>query len=79
MPWEEEVDEVPLQGAPIVLSNRTAEIDALLAAYNDAAGFNQDGCEGCRVEPDDGRERWALGVMVLVLGAGVAARRRRSA
>ncbi|MCA9648406.1 MAG: DUF2330 domain-containing protein [Myxococcales bacterium] len=75
MPWEEEVSEVPLSGAPVVLSNRTAEINALLDAYNEAAGLNQ-GCEGCTVE-SEGSRGWALGLVALMLGAGVGARRRR--
>ena len=75
MPWEEEVSEVPLSGAPLVLANRTAEIDALLDAYNEAAGLHQ-GCDGCTVETE-GSRGWALGLVALMLGAGVGARRRR--
>jgi len=78
MPWEEEVAEIPSAGAPMILSDRSAEIDGLLAAYNDAAGFNQDGCAGCTIEDDDSRTDWALGLAMLVLGAGVASRRGRA-
>lgn len=75
MPWEEEVAEVPTQGAPVVLANRTAEIDALLDAYNEAAGMRQ-GCDGCTVQ-SEGTRGWALGLVALMLGAGMGARRRR--
>lgn len=78
MPWEEEVSEMPLSGAPVTLANRTAEIDELLAAYNTSVGWTADGCQGCTVEDDGSRGRWALGLGMLVLGAGLLRRRRRS-
>jgi len=34
MPWEEEVSEISTKGAPIVLADRTAEIDAQLIEHN---------------------------------------------
>jgi MYXO-CTERM domain-containing protein len=39
MPWEEDVEEIAEQGAPLALVDRTAEIDAILAAYNEARGW----------------------------------------
>lgn len=75
MPWEEEVSEMPLAGAPLVLSNRTAEIDAQLETYNQAAGLHQ-GCDGCTVQTE-GSRGWAMGLVALMLGAGVGVRRRR--
>jgi len=78
MPWEEEVSEMPAAGAPVVLASRTDEIDQLLAAYNTAAGYDQDGCQGCSVEGQGERAPWALGLLGLLLGAGVAVRRGRS-
>jgi len=77
MPWEQEVSEMPLSGAPVTLSDRNAEIDELLAAYNTAAGYDEDSCGGCSVEGEDSRSRWALGLFGLLLGIGVAGRRRR--
>ncbi|MCH9683749.1 MAG: DUF2330 domain-containing protein [Deltaproteobacteria bacterium] len=78
MPWEEEVAEMATSGAPMVLSNRTAEIDELLAAYNVAAGYGQDGCGSCQIEAtESSRGRWAMGLAFVALGAGAAVRRRR--
>jgi Uncharacterized protein conserved in bacteria (DUF2330) len=76
MPWEEEVSELPLSGAPVSLSDRTAEIDELLAAYNSSVGWNAEGCEGCTVEEPRSYGRWAVGATLLLLGAGVLRRRR---
>jgi hypothetical protein len=42
--WEEEVDDTPAIGAPIVLVNNTAAINDLLAAYNTQVGW--DGSAG---------------------------------
>jgi MYXO-CTERM domain-containing protein len=42
--WEEEVDETPAIGAPVVLVNNTAAINDLLTAYN--AGVGWDGSAG---------------------------------
>ncbi|MCX4246767.1 DUF2330 domain-containing protein [Paraliomyxa miuraensis] len=79
MPYEEEVSEMPIAGAPMVLANRTAEIDELLTAYNASVGWDTQGCTGCTVEDEDGHGgRWALGLGVLVLGAGLARRRRKT-
>lgn len=39
MPWEEDIDEVPDSGAPFVVVDRTAEIDAMLAEYNAGVGW----------------------------------------
>ena len=79
MPWEEEVSEIPLQGAPMTLANRTAEIDAMLEDYNDAAGFNADGCGGCQIESKPSSEgRWAMGMAIVLLGAGLTLRRRKT-
>jgi MYXO-CTERM domain-containing protein len=77
MPWEEEVMEMPLSGAPVVLASRSDQIDELLAAYNAAAGYNQDSCQNCSVQSDGSRDRWALGMLALLMGAGVVSRRRR--
>jgi MYXO-CTERM domain-containing protein len=78
MPWEEEVTELPLAGAPMTLSDRTDEIDELLAAYNASVGWSTVGCEGCTVDDPSTRGRWALGAVVLLLGAGLLRRRRWS-
>lgn len=77
MPWEEEVSEIPTSGAPVTLANNSARIDELLETYNIAAGYNAEGCQGCSVEDDSSGSRWALGLVGLVLGAGVISRRRR--
>lgn len=77
MPWEEEVAEIPASGAPIILADRTSEIDQLLDEYNIAAGYDADSCEGCSVRRDDAPGRWALGMVALLLGAGVVLRRRQ--
>ncbi|MCA9706141.1 MAG: DUF2330 domain-containing protein [Myxococcales bacterium] len=76
MPWEEEVAELPASGAPVLLADRTAEIDELLAAYNASVGYNPDGCQGCTLEDRGPSHRWALGLLGLVLGVGLASRRR---
>lgn len=76
MPWEQEVQEMPLAGAPVSLADRNDQIDELLAAYNEAAGLNSASCQGCTVE-DGSRSRWALGLLALLMGVGVVGRRRR--
>jgi len=51
--WEEEVDEVPDAGPPMMLVNNTAEINAALRSYNADAGWNGEAPEpGANV--DDG-------------------------
>ena len=86
--WEEEVDEVPPMGAPIVLVNNTEAINGLLAAYNAQVGWDgsagNGGAEsgggdegdasgcGCRGGGPAGAV-WALGLLL-----GVAFLRRRS-
>ncbi len=44
--WEEEVDEVPATGAPIVLVNNTEAINGLLAAYNAQVGWDGTASNG---------------------------------
>ncbi len=77
MPWEEEVSEIPLAGAPLQLSSRTEEIDQLLASYNASVGWGNVGCNGCTVEDDGSPRRFALGALVMLLGAGLLRRRTR--
>ena len=91
MPSDEEVQEVMSAGAPVVLANNTEAIDDALAAYNEQMGWvggvvddgatsgadadaegNDSGC-GCRTTPAPG----GLMFVLLGLGAGLAARRRR--
>ena len=38
--WEEEVDEMPASGAPMVLVNNTEQIEVALRQHNTAAGYN---------------------------------------
>ncbi|MCX4242883.1 DUF2330 domain-containing protein [Paraliomyxa miuraensis] len=86
----EEVQEVMSAGAPVVLANNTEAIDAALAAYNDAMGWNggawadtettggaddnQGSGCGCRTHSGLGGSL----LMLLGLGLGLASRRRRS-
>ncbi|MBL4686776.1 MAG: DUF2330 domain-containing protein [Nannocystaceae bacterium] len=49
MPWEEEVSEISNRGAPLVLSDRTAEIDAALFEHNCAYNFPTP--EACGNDP----------------------------
>ncbi|MEM7152379.1 MAG: DUF2330 domain-containing protein [Myxococcota bacterium] len=80
MPWEEEVSEIPMAGAPMTLANNTEQIDAMLEAYNADAGFNADGCGGCQIESKPSSEgRWAMGMAIVLIGAGLTLRRRRAA
>lgn len=51
MPWEEEIAEIASAGAPLVLVDRSAEIDVQLAEYN--CGFLWPTPEACGVEPPD--------------------------
>ncbi len=73
------IEAVPPSGAPMNLTNNTAQIDAVLAAWNQDAGWNGDGSSsgddgcGCRL---DGRGSAWLGLLALA-GLGLAARRRR--
>ena len=84
MPLAERIADVPASGAPMELVNNTEIIDAKLAAYNDALGWNgegvpegggptaaQEGC-GCTLDPAHHGALWMLAV-----GAGLAVGRRR--
>jgi hypothetical protein len=46
MPWEEDITEMPDDGNPLALVDRTVEIDALLAAYNAGQGWPGGGAGG---------------------------------
>jgi hypothetical protein len=46
MPWEEDVEEIMDAGAPLMLVDRTEEIDAMLAEYNAAQGWPASGSDG---------------------------------
>ena len=52
-PWEEEVAEIMTEGAPLVLTNRTDEIDTALMAYNAAHDWPGGGLPGDD-DDDDG-------------------------
>ena len=86
MPFAERIAEVPEQGAPMNLVDNAEVIDAKLRAYNLSQGWNgqpidegsdpsqgvpSGGC-GCRLD-----ERGAMGLWLLMLGAGLTVRRRR--
>lgn len=74
MPWEEDVERMLARGAPEALSDRTDEIDAILADHNAAHDWPR-GC-GCRVGSGAFGTAWArsgLGLLGLL-----ALRRRRS-
>lgn len=75
MPWEEEVTEMPMSGAPVTLANRTAEINTMLEEYNRSAGLHSDSCQGCQIE-DEGTGGWLFGGALMLLGIGAATRRR---
>jgi MYXO-CTERM domain-containing protein len=88
--WEEEVQETPAAGAPMVLVDNHEAIDTVLAAYNAEQGWAggpgdgsgggpggiDDGSGGCGCSVTDPFES-ALGFMALTVGFGVALRRRR--
>jgi hypothetical protein len=77
MPWDEEVTEIPAQGAPMELADKTEEIDELLAAYNADLGWPLHGCAACRVSGRD-RRGASLPLLLLALGVGGVVRRRRT-
>jgi MYXO-CTERM domain-containing protein len=88
--YEEEVDEVPPMGAPLVLVNNTEAINGLLAAYNAQAGWDgsmgNGGAETGPGEDEDGDAGGcgcrggapgsALWAIGLLVGLGFLRRRR---
>jgi MYXO-CTERM domain-containing protein len=68
------IEAVPPAGAPMNLTNNTAKIDAVLAAYNEDAGWNDSG-SGCGCTLDARGSTWLA--LLALSGLGVAARRRR--
>lgn len=88
--WEEEVDEMPSVGAPMVLVNNTEAINGLLRSHNDAQGWDggtfpePDGdapgqtdldASGCGCNSVGGNSAGAF-AFTLLLGFGVVRRRR---
>ena len=88
--WEEEIDEVPPMGAPLVLVNNTEAINGLLAAYNAQVGWDgsmgNGGAETGPGEDEDGDAAGcgcrggapgsALWAIGLLVGLGFLRRRR---
>lgn len=73
MPSSLRIEEIPPQGAPIVLVDHSAAIDEELARWNAEHGPPPQGCD-CRAA----RRRWrGSGPLLLMLGLGLLARRRR--
>jgi MYXO-CTERM domain-containing protein len=86
--WEEEVDEMPASGAPMMLVNNTEQINTALRSYNADAGWDgeppepganvdegpEPGVEGCGCTTDDSKTGalWSAGFLF-----GLAALRRR--
>ena len=86
--WEEEVDEMPASGAPMMLVNNTDQINTALRSYNVDAGWDAEppesganvddgpepGVEGCGCTTGDSKTGalWSAGFLF-----GLAALRRR--
>jgi len=68
MPWADVVETVPPAGAPMVVADHREAIDAALDEWN--AGHDGCGCTVVRLRPE------AL-LMVVLVGLGLRARRRR--
>jgi len=80
MPWAETIEEIPLQGDPIVLVDNTGKVKSALAAHNEKQGWppelDEGGC-ACRTSAGHAGNWLAIGAGLSLLGLSLGRRRRR--